>query len=70
MARLPKATAPFTASARPRALNDWVGFGDSSFSHSSPSPSSCASRGSGSSGVPPSPRRTAGKSAAKGSTAR
>jgi len=64
------AMAPFTAITSPRALNDCVGFGLSSFIHSPASPSSRARWCSGRSGVPPSPRRTTGNDWANGSSAR
>jgi hypothetical protein len=51
----PSSRAFAAAIATTRSLNEWVGFVWSSLSNTSPTPSSRASRGAGTSGVQPGP---------------
>ncbi len=51
----PNSIAFAAAIATTRSLNEWVGFERSSFSHTSPMPSACASLGAGTRGVIPGP---------------
>ena len=66
----PKVRALVTAMPSPRALKEPVGFCPSSLPQIRPTPTWAASRGSSSSGVPPSPRVTGSSPSARGTSSR